>query len=177
MTAPWKQALLDSWAWIAGLDPARTIPLPRSWKQALHRLRQDVRGAQLVEFAIVVPILLLLVMGLIDFGRAYFSWIIITNGAREGARVAAVGGTADAIYDRVINAVSGLPTAGSPTLESCPPSGNRGWCIQTDNVRGDPGDETTVRVQYNFQFLVPGLANLTPGIIQLTAESTMRLEG
>jgi len=48
----------------------------------------DERGQSLVELALVLPLLLLLVVGIIDFGRAYNNYIIITNAAREGARAA-----------------------------------------------------------------------------------------
>lgn len=149
------------------------------WKRKLRSTQQDLRGAQIVEFAIVVPILLLLVIGIIDFGRAYFSWVIITNGAREGARVAAVGGDQTAVQDRVTSAVSGLSRV-DPPLDDCsllPAGSEQEWCVETANLLGDPGEEAMVRVQYNFRFLVPGLANLTAGVFQLTAESTMRLEG
>ena len=52
--------------------------------------RQRQSGQSLVEFAVVVPIFLLLVFGLIDFSRLLFTYISISNGAREMARVAAV---------------------------------------------------------------------------------------
>ena len=48
------------------------------------------RGQSLVEFALVLPIFLVLVLGIIDFGLGLKSWITITNAAREGARYAAV---------------------------------------------------------------------------------------
>jgi Flp pilus assembly protein TadG len=48
----------------------------------------DERGQSLVEMALVLPLLLLLLAGIIDFGRAFNNYIIITNAAREGARAA-----------------------------------------------------------------------------------------
>ena len=47
------------------------------------------RGANLVEAAIVVPFLVLLLAGVADFGRAFQTYIVITNSAREGARTGA----------------------------------------------------------------------------------------
>ncbi len=44
------------------------------------------KGQGLVELAIVIPVLVIIVVGLLDLGRAYFSVIIINNAAREGAR-------------------------------------------------------------------------------------------
>jgi Flp pilus assembly protein TadG len=57
----------------------------------LHRQtgRSD-RGAAAVEFALVLPLLLLMIFGIVEFGRAYNVQISITNAAREGARVMAV---------------------------------------------------------------------------------------
>ncbi|MGN6415505.1 TadE/TadG family type IV pilus assembly protein [Flexivirga sp.] len=46
------------------------------------------RGASLVEFALVLPLFLLLVGGMVDFGRAFYTEVMLTNAAREGARSA-----------------------------------------------------------------------------------------
>jgi Flp pilus assembly protein TadG len=47
---------------------------------------QTEKGQGLVELALVIPVLVVIVVGLLDLGRAYFSVIIINNAAREGAR-------------------------------------------------------------------------------------------
>jgi hypothetical protein len=44
------------------------------------------RGQSLVELALVLPLLILLLSGMVDLGRAFYGYISITNGAREGAR-------------------------------------------------------------------------------------------
>ena len=49
--------------------------------------RNRERGAALVEAAIVTPILLLLIVGIFEIGRAYETWQVLTNAAREGARL------------------------------------------------------------------------------------------
>lgn len=50
--------------------------------------RCDEQGANLVELALLLPLLVLLLVGVADFGRAFNSYIIITNASREGARYA-----------------------------------------------------------------------------------------
>ena len=50
------------------------------------------RGAELVEFAIVLPLLLLVTMGIIDFGFMFQRYVVLTNAAMEGARVAVLPG-------------------------------------------------------------------------------------
>ncbi len=54
----------------------------------LHRRRS--RGQALVEFALIFPLLVMLLFGLIDLGRAVYAFSTVSNAAREGARVAAV---------------------------------------------------------------------------------------
>ncbi|MDO8689215.1 MAG: TadE/TadG family type IV pilus assembly protein [Dehalococcoidia bacterium] len=53
------------------------------------------RGEALVEFAILAPVLILLLFAMVDFGRVFDAWVISTNAAREGARYAAVYSTKD----------------------------------------------------------------------------------
>jgi hypothetical protein len=60
------------------------------------RFAKDCRGTALAELALVLPLLLLLIMGMLDFGKAFNEWIDETHLANEGARLAAVGYVADA---------------------------------------------------------------------------------
>ena len=65
------------------------------------------RGSAMVETAIVLPILLLIAVGIFDVGRAYQTWAVVTNAAREGARVSilpnsTVGGVTDVVRNYMI---------------------------------------------------------------------------
>ena len=60
------------------------------------------RGQALLEVALTLPLLLLVAVGILEFGRAYQTWQILTNAAREGARIAVLPGTDDdAVEERV----------------------------------------------------------------------------
>jgi Flp pilus assembly protein TadG len=77
--------------------------------------RRSDRGAALVEFALVLPLLLVVIAGIVDFAFAFQRYEVITNAAREGARMAVlpVGYTEDEIRLRVREYVRvglGLPT-------------------------------------------------------------------
>lgn len=61
----------------------------------------SARGQSLVEFALVFPIALLVILAIFDMGRAVFIYNGLTNAAREGARLAIVNQTESAIADRV----------------------------------------------------------------------------
>ena len=56
----------------------------------MKRVLKDQRGGAMVEFAIVVPLLMLFVMGIVEFGRAWNTYQVVTDAAREGARRAVV---------------------------------------------------------------------------------------
>ena len=71
----------------------------------LTALRSE-RGAELVEFALVMPLLLILIGGITDFARLFFSYEIVTNAAREGARLASLPGYDLNNYQAVRNRVS-----------------------------------------------------------------------
>jgi len=73
-------------------------------------LRQDERGASAVEFAIVAGILFMLVFGAIQFGWAYYRWQGLQSAAREGARVAAIGGTQSDAATRARQSQNGFAT-------------------------------------------------------------------
>jgi Flp pilus assembly pilin Flp len=61
-------------------------PRPRA---LLRRLRRDECGASVVEFALVVPILFLIVFGIVDFSRAFYTMSSLAAAVREGGRLAA----------------------------------------------------------------------------------------
>lgn len=130
------------------------------------RGNRDERGQALVEFALVVPLLLMLVIGVFEFGRAYNVYQVITDAAREGARTAVVANpsmTYDSVVTTIRNALgrAGL-NPGSATI------GLNGWRTGT----GTPV-AVTIQFPYSFVFLRP-LTQLTP--ITLQTAFTMRNE-
>ncbi len=141
-------------------------------KSRVIRRRRSERGAELIEFALVFPLLLLVVLAIADFGFLFQRYEMLTNAAREGARVAVLPGytTAD-IQARVTSyaAAGGLPTA--PTIAITPTTitaGANTWLA------------TTVNVSFSHQYLFLGPMTSWFGgslsAVTLTAASTMRNE-
>ena len=56
------------------------------------RSRRSERGAELIEFALILPLLIFIILGLIDFGFMFQRFEVVTNSAREGARIAVLPG-------------------------------------------------------------------------------------
>jgi Flp pilus assembly protein TadG len=72
----------------------------------LGRRARQGRGQSLAEFALVLPIFLLLFMAIVDFGTAVFTYNSLTNAAREGARLAIVNQDTASVVQRAENQVS-----------------------------------------------------------------------
>lgn len=122
------------------------------------------RGQALLELALILPVLLLLVFGIIEFGRVFHAYLVVTQAAREGARVGVVGGTDSEITAAVEQAAAGLDKT-RLQIEIAPPEGGR--------VRGD---SLRVEVNYSVPLVVPLIAELAPNPFPVTAAATMRVE-
>ena len=136
------------------------------------RLRNE-RGQALLETAITLPIILLVCVGIFEFGRAYQVQQVLTNAAREGARVACLPGTTDAVVTTAVRnyLTSGGLTAVNPTI-----------------VRNVPFNGTTtasrVTISYPFNFMVLNpvarmitrTSTLGAGVLTMQAATLMRNE-
>jgi Flp pilus assembly protein TadG len=126
------------------------------------------RGATAVEVALLMPILLVLVMGIVDFGRALHAQITLTQAAREGVRVAALKQPDPA--GRTQSAATGLSGVGV-AISACP-TGSAG------------SSSAEVQATYTFEFVTPvgALAAVFGGggfgdPIELSAKGVMPCEG
>src|SRR5207244_13008620 len=68
-------------------------------KQPKRLLRRSEKGQSLAEFVLVLPIFLILVFAIIDFGLGFHAWLTVTNSPREGARLGAVRAPASGACD------------------------------------------------------------------------------
>jgi Flp pilus assembly protein TadG len=136
--------------------------------------RRD-RGAVAVEFAILLPVLLLILFGIIDFGRALNAQIALTQAAREGARLDAL--NQPNLVTRTQAAAAGLGTAVSVN-STLPPGGYQ--CQPGD---GSKNLDAKVQTSYSFSFITPvgAVAAMFGGSgfgspITLTAQGVMPCE-
>ena len=137
-----------------------------------RKTTRDERGSELIEFALVFPLLLMVVLAIVDFGFLFQRYEVLTNAAREGARVAVLNGysTTD-IQNRVQSyaTAGGLPVAPTVSItNSSITAGATTWPAKT------------VSVFYPHQYLfLGGIAGWFGGSftsVTLTAASTMRTE-
>jgi len=128
--------------------------------------RRSESGTALIEFALVLPILCVLAMGMLDFGRAFHMKALLDQSAREGARIAALTTPdADLVTTRVNDVL-----------------GSGGYAADAVAVLGpDPAHMVTVTVTSTFTFITPGIFALigadAGGNIVMTGQCVMRSEG
>jgi len=160
-----KTARAREKAGLSIVEPSpRSVPAPAP---ARARRRRE-RGQSLVEFALILPIFLLIVMATVDFGWALRSWISTTNAAREGARLGVTGASRDAIITRTVNHADDLIDRDDVTVTG---------------AQGNTGDDITVTVSIDYTYISPvgGFLSFVtggalPSPLPITTSTTMRIE-
>jgi hypothetical protein len=144
------------------------------------------RGQALVEFALVVPLLLMLLLAVIGYGWVLFSSLTVSNGARQGVRWAVVGATPCQVWDAVDGMIAPAHPQSPPVVEfvygegstpacSIPSANGYPNCTTMPTLTGTPGQPVTVLVfmQGTPVIPVPGFAGSS---FQLTGQATMMME-
>ena len=128
-----------------------------------RKILSGEKGASAVEFAIILPILVMLIFGSVQFGVAYNKYIAVTHAVREGARLAAVGLYEDPDFDFEQAVRDSAPTIEIET-------------ITVENPEGlGIGNPVAVTVTVEIFFIDIPMAGRW-GPIQLTSQATMRRE-
>ena len=140
--------------------------------RSLRAWRRAEEGAELIEFMIVFPILMLILAGIMDFGMLLRNYEVVTNAAREGARVAVLDGYATSDVETRIDeylAAAGISGAHTVAVDTVPVTTSAG----TFTAR-------SVTLNYTYQFTVlSGFAPFFGGsftTLPLQAVSVMRTE-
>ena len=121
------------------------------------------KGAVLVEFAMVLPIFILILIGTIEFGIVLHDYSLLQSASREGARAGAVGFTQAAIEQRVRDFALEL--------------NNTGLTIEINNAQGVRGTTVSVRASYPVPLITPLMKSIVgSSSFNLQAETLMRLE-
>lgn len=133
----------------------------------MRRFRSD-SGAAAVEFALVVPVLVLLVLGIVEFGRVYNIQNSLSAAAREGVRVMAI--SQDAAAARAAARRAGLFDPAVTDAQICISTGASGACSATSCPAGG---SVTLTIRYPVDYAT----GLFPGDLTLTGKGVMRCGG
>ncbi len=129
-------------------------------------------GASAVEFAIILPVLVLLIFGVIEFGFAIFDKVMITHASREGARAGIVFRIPPVTDEEIVDIVNtylgnSLITFGGPASAT----------VTVTRAGFSSGDALKVSVSYTYTtFVLPRLMTNFGPAFQMGAQTTMRLE-
>lgn len=139
-------------------------------------MKQDGRshGQSLAEFALVLPVILLLFMGIVDLGRAVFAYNTLSNAARDGARVAIVDQTASggvqAGAQRAADQATGLGIDAVTDVDVIFTKPDGSPCPEHSL-----GCVATVTVRYEYGAITPVIGNIV-GSIDLEASTALTIE-
>jgi Flp pilus assembly protein TadG len=122
------------------------------------------KGQALVEFAIILPIVILVLMAILEFGIMLNTYLKIENAAREGARAGIVG--------KSYTEIGTLVTTISPSLNSSKMS----VVITPTEAQRKSGGTLTVKVNYNYETMLPIISSIIGDSIILRSETSMRIE-
>lgn len=132
---------------------------------AFGRWKKGSGGQSTVELALLLPVILFILFGIAEFGRAFNAYITLENAAREGARLGVTGASDAEILDRV-KAVAVTLDEARLTVQITPAEGAR-----------QRGETITVRTTYDFPLVVPLIGQILQGQpLILEAALSMRLE-
>ena len=130
-------------------------------------MKRSERGSNLVEFALVAPVLIVILFGIADVGRAFYDYISMTNAVREGARYAARDPleTAAVIQTKMQDEIDSFDASLSCTL---PPE----VTTETDVDASGKGRAKRVTLTCTFNTITPLV-----GPITMSATAAMKVEG
>ena len=152
-----------------------------------RHLRKTDGGQSLVEFALLIPLFLILVFGIIDFGLGLRAYISVTQSTREGARFASIGNTAGTftsggsgecngttlttVVGRVCRTMNGLDLTDVESVSVTYPNGNA------------PGETVRVSASYQYEYITPVRrlvqffsGGSLPSFLTVSSSTEMRLE-
>ncbi|HEU4564556.1 MAG TPA: TadE/TadG family type IV pilus assembly protein [Gemmatimonadaceae bacterium] len=137
----------------------------------MRRLRRSERGAAMIEFAIVLPVLLLFICGIIDFGRALWAVNALTSAAREGGRWAAsqdqpsIGAIKDTVIARIPGGNGGTLLTGGTALTA---ASNVTVCVD-GSCSGTITNGVSSTIQVNITGVPFQAATPLPGLMGLSS--------
>lgn len=138
--------------------------------QPLRRLRRSGRGQGLVEFAIILPFLMLVLLMAADFGRVFFGWVGLANASRIGASYAAAHPDA---WD-----VPGIPAQRDNYEDQILADANALNCTLPGVIPApvfpsgtDLGDSAQVTLTCQFSLITPLVSQILGGTITISADS------
>ncbi|OCA87516.1 hypothetical protein A8F94_06510 [Bacillus sp. FJAT-27225] len=121
------------------------------------------KGQSMVETALILPIVLMLLFGIVDFGRIFHAYLTLDHAGREAARLASIQKSNDDITAKINSSIAGLESSRLTIT------------ISPNETARTSGTDATVTLVYNIDFITPLVASLASPLT-LTDTTVMRVE-
>ncbi len=128
------------------------------------QISKEEQGQALLEMAVILPIFLLLLLGVIEIARVGYAYVTVNNAARAGARLASVGGNDVEITNAIYNA--------APSLDKT----SLAIRISPEDYLRKSGQSIIVEVKYPVQLVMPVIEAVMPNPVNVGSTLSMRLE-
>ncbi len=145
-------------------------------QRGTRKLRRDSSGQSLVEFALVLPLLLLMFFGIFEFGRFYYTKITLQHAVREATRFAVTGNT-------LIDPETGEPVDRAGSIVRVILYNTRNLDVSVDGISispadgGGPEDIVRVAVDFRYDLSLPLISKIVPdGHVSISLSTAMRNE-
>lgn len=127
-------------------------------------MKLNKKGQSMVEMALILPIIIMLFMGMVEFSRIFSSYLLVTHASREGARLASIGKTDAEIRTNVISKVNILNVSELQVI-----------LTPEDDARVT-GDDVRVCVKYKLVIYAPVISSIVSNPFEMEANTYMRVE-
>ena len=127
-------------------------------------MKLDRKGQSMVEMALILPIIIFLLMGMVEFSRIFGSYLLVSHASREGARLAAIGRTDEEVRANVTGKVGILDVRDLEIM-----------LTPEDDARAT-GEDVRVCIKYKVQIYAPVISSIVSNPFEMEANTYMRVE-
>ncbi|HYE84535.1 MAG TPA: TadE family protein [Clostridia bacterium] len=122
------------------------------------------KGQSMVEMALILPLIILLLMGMVEFSRIFGSYLLVAHASREGARQAAIGLTDAEVQANVASKVSILNLSELQVI------------LTPGDSERITGEDVRVCVKYRLEIYAPVISSIVSNPFEMEANTYMRVE-
>ncbi len=148
----------------------------RAGVRPASRLARSASGQSLIEFVLVIPILLLILFGIMEFGRYFYTRLTLRQAVAEAARFAVTG-------NQLTDPVSGQGLGRASSIEHIIEQRTASLGVSPSDISISPADGgapeqvVTIDVHYHYDIAFPSIASLVPSsLLDFTVSTSMRNE-
>ncbi len=127
-------------------------------------MKLNKKGQSMVEMALILPIIIILFMGMVEFSRIFGSYLLVTHASREGARMASIGKTDAEIQANVTSKVNILDVSELQII------------MTPADVARVTGEDVRVCVKYKLEIYAPLVTSFISNPFEMEANTYMRVE-